>query len=148
MHYIQMVYNVITGIYPTSVDECVSLASLQLQSKFGDHNPAVYVCEWVCSMWVYPVAHARVCVCVPVCSYVLLDHLLFCCSYTRLLHASVLLRCTMCVCVRACACACACTSACACACVCVCVRVRVCACACACACVLIGVCCMRARASL
>lgn len=42
MHYIQMVYNVITGIYPTSVDECVSLASLQLQSKFGDHNPAVH----------------------------------------------------------------------------------------------------------
>jgi hypothetical protein len=43
MHYIQSVYNVITGIYPTSMDECVSLAALQLQAKFGDHNPAVYV---------------------------------------------------------------------------------------------------------
>ena len=53
MHYIQSVYNVITGIYPTSMDECVSLAALQLQAKFGDHNPAVYVR-----------GVARVCLCV------------------------------------------------------------------------------------
>jgi hypothetical protein len=41
LHYIQGVYNVITGIYPTSLDECISLSSLQVQAKFGDHNPAM-----------------------------------------------------------------------------------------------------------
>ena len=41
--YIQSVYNVITGIYPTSTDDAVSLASLQMQEKFGDHNPDVHV---------------------------------------------------------------------------------------------------------
>jgi hypothetical protein len=44
MFYIQGVYNVVSGIYPTGVDESVSLAALQMQAKFGDHNPAVYVC--------------------------------------------------------------------------------------------------------
>ena len=43
LHYIQAVYNVICGIYPTSMDECVSLAALQVQAKFGDHRADVYV---------------------------------------------------------------------------------------------------------
>ncbi len=43
LFYIQGVYNVVSGIYPTGLDECVSLAALQMQAKFGDHNPAVYV---------------------------------------------------------------------------------------------------------
>jgi hypothetical protein len=52
LFYIQGVYNVITGIYPTGMDESVSLAALQMQAKFGDHNPTVYVhtgypqCVW------------------------------------------------------------------------------------------------------
>ncbi|CAE7910123.1 Tln1 [Symbiodinium sp. KB8] len=41
--YIQSVYNVVTGIYPTSTDDAVSLASLQMQEKFGNHNPAAHV---------------------------------------------------------------------------------------------------------
>ena len=41
--YIQSVYNVVTGIYPTSTDDAVSLASLQMQEKFGNHNPAACV---------------------------------------------------------------------------------------------------------
>lgn len=41
--YIQSVYNVITGIYPTSTDDAVSLASLQMQEKFGSHNTDVHV---------------------------------------------------------------------------------------------------------
>lgn len=36
--FIQNVYATITGIYPTSPDEAVALAALQMQAKFGDHN--------------------------------------------------------------------------------------------------------------
>jgi talin len=43
MLYIQGVYNVITGIYPTPMDEAVSLATLQVQAKFGDHDPSKHV---------------------------------------------------------------------------------------------------------
>lgn len=52
LFYIQGIYNVLSGIYPTGVDESVSLAALQMQAKFGDHNPEVYVtptlvfCPW------------------------------------------------------------------------------------------------------
>lgn len=42
LFYIQGVYNIVSGIYPTGVDECISLASLQMQAKFGDHNPAIH----------------------------------------------------------------------------------------------------------
>jgi hypothetical protein len=40
MMFIQAVYNVITGTYPTSEKEAVQLAALQFQAKFGQHNPA------------------------------------------------------------------------------------------------------------
>jgi hypothetical protein len=60
MHYIQGVYNVITSIYPTSIDECVSLAALQLQAKFGDHNPAVYVAPSLQFAYSQPL-HSRTC---------------------------------------------------------------------------------------
>lgn len=39
--YIQSVYNVITGIYPCSLDDAVSLASLQVQYRYGNHDPNV-----------------------------------------------------------------------------------------------------------
>lgn len=39
MMYIQAVYNVISGIYPIELDDVAMLAALQLQNKFGDHNP-------------------------------------------------------------------------------------------------------------
>lgn len=39
MMYIQAVYNVISGIYPIELDDVATLAALQLQNKFGDHNP-------------------------------------------------------------------------------------------------------------
>lgn len=38
--YIQSVYNIITGLYPTSMDDAVSLASLQAQAKYGNSDPA------------------------------------------------------------------------------------------------------------
>eukprot|EP01138_Halocafeteria_seosinensis_P008834 gb/GECG01009030.1/.p1 GENE.gb/GECG01009030.1/~~gb/GECG01009030.1/.p1 ORF type:complete len:420 (+),score=57.35 gb/GECG01009030.1/:1-1260(+) len=40
--YIQSVYNVITGIYPCSMDDAVSLASLQVQYRYGNHDPNVH----------------------------------------------------------------------------------------------------------
>lgn len=40
MMFIQAVYNVITGIYPSNEKEAVSLAALQFQAKFGLHNSA------------------------------------------------------------------------------------------------------------
>jgi hypothetical protein len=42
LRYIQSVYCVITGIYPCTLDDAVSLACLQFQAKFGTHNPAVH----------------------------------------------------------------------------------------------------------
>uniref|UniRef100_A0A7S1CBC4 WW domain-containing protein n=1 Tax=Bicosoecida sp. CB-2014 TaxID=1486930 RepID=A0A7S1CBC4_9STRA len=39
MAYIQSVYNIISGIYPVKLDDVAMLAALQLQNKFGDHNP-------------------------------------------------------------------------------------------------------------
>jgi hypothetical protein len=40
MLYIQAVYNVITGTYPTTEETAVELASYQFFNKFGKHNPA------------------------------------------------------------------------------------------------------------
>jgi len=40
--YIQSVYNVITGIYPVTTDEAISLASLQVQANFGNHKPTIH----------------------------------------------------------------------------------------------------------
>jgi len=40
MMFIQAVYNVITGIYPSNEKEAVALAALQFQAKFGLHNSA------------------------------------------------------------------------------------------------------------
>lgn len=40
--YIQLVYNVITGIYPVTIDEAISLAALQVQANFGSHKPTVH----------------------------------------------------------------------------------------------------------
>jgi hypothetical protein len=40
MMFIQAVYNVISGTYPTSDKEAVNLAALQFQTKFGPHNSA------------------------------------------------------------------------------------------------------------
>lgn len=39
MQFIQAVYNVITGAYPTTDKDAVSLAALQVQAKFGVHKP-------------------------------------------------------------------------------------------------------------
>mmetsp|Transcript_169178 Transcript_169178/g.411310 ORF Transcript_169178/g.411310 Transcript_169178/m.411310 type:complete len:425 (-) Transcript_169178:53-1327(-) len=39
MQFIQSVYYIISGIYPVSLDDVTNLAALQLQNKFGDHNP-------------------------------------------------------------------------------------------------------------
>ena len=40
--FIQGVYNIITGTYPCNYSDAVQLAALQLQSKFGEHKPAVH----------------------------------------------------------------------------------------------------------
>lgn len=40
MLFIQAVYNVITGAYPTAEKDAVQLAAWQFQAKFGGHNPA------------------------------------------------------------------------------------------------------------
>lgn len=42
MLYIQAVYNVISGIYPTTPDQAVQLAALQLLAKHGPHKPEVH----------------------------------------------------------------------------------------------------------
>jgi FERM central domain len=69
LFYIQGVYNVITGIYPTGMDESVSLAALQMQAKFGDHNPTVYAhpyhptphccAKMACRLWCFVPSQAR-----------------------------------------------------------------------------------------
>jgi len=38
--FIQAVYNVVTGAYPTAEKDAVALAALQFQAKFGQHNAA------------------------------------------------------------------------------------------------------------
>jgi hypothetical protein len=40
MLFIQAVYNVITGAYPTNEKDAVQLAAWQFQAKFGGHNPS------------------------------------------------------------------------------------------------------------
>jgi hypothetical protein len=40
--YIQGVYNVISGIYPSSREDAERLAALQVRAKFGRHDPAVH----------------------------------------------------------------------------------------------------------
>ena len=40
--FIQGVYNIITGTYPCNQTDAEQLAALQLQSKFGAHNPATH----------------------------------------------------------------------------------------------------------
>lgn len=40
MLFIQAVYNVISGTYPTTEKDAVQLAAFQFQAKFGVHNPA------------------------------------------------------------------------------------------------------------
>lgn len=42
MLYIQGVYSIMTGIYPTTEDEAIALATLQMQAKFGSHRPDVH----------------------------------------------------------------------------------------------------------
>ena len=36
---LQSIHNVVCGLYPTTVEQAVKLASIQLQSRFGDYNP-------------------------------------------------------------------------------------------------------------
>jgi hypothetical protein len=43
MLYTQGVYSVIAGLYPTTEDEAISLAALQMQAKFGSHKPGTHV---------------------------------------------------------------------------------------------------------
>lgn len=40
--HLQAVYNVVCGFYPVTVDEAISLAALQVQTKFGTHNSEVH----------------------------------------------------------------------------------------------------------
>ena len=40
--FIQAVYSVITGAYPTTEKDAVQLAAWQFQAKFGSHNPATH----------------------------------------------------------------------------------------------------------
>jgi len=40
--FIQNVYHIITGTYPCNKTDAVQLAALQLQAKFGKHNPATH----------------------------------------------------------------------------------------------------------
>jgi len=40
MLFIQGVYNVITGNYPTGDKDAITLAALQFQARFGPHNPS------------------------------------------------------------------------------------------------------------
>lgn len=43
LQYIQAVYNVITGAYPTSEDQALTLGSLHFLLKFGEYKPNVHV---------------------------------------------------------------------------------------------------------